>query len=137
MELTEEQVRQVAAVAAEHGLTLVLLFGSTITGRAHARSDLDVAVQYRRLPEDYRGMARLQHALQEIFPEREVDLGLINRADPLFLKKVTESCQRVYGDPRVLEELKIYAFKRYQDHRRFFAMERDFAERFLRKRAEP
>jgi hypothetical protein len=41
----------------------------------------------------------------------------------------------VYGDPRALEELKIYAFKRYQDHRRFFAMERAYVERFLRERA--
>jgi hypothetical protein len=31
----------------------------------------------------------------------------------------------------VLQELKIYAFKRYQDHRRFLAMERDYVARKL------
>jgi predicted nucleotidyltransferase len=135
MDLSEDQVRQVASVAAAHGLAMVLLFGSTVAGGEHARSDRDVAVQYAGTPADFRGLARLQHALQEVFPEREVDLAVINRADPLFLKKITECCELVYGDPRALEELKIYAFKRYQDHRRFFAMERAYVERFLRERA--
>jgi len=35
------------------------------------------------------------------------------------------------ASPRRLAELKIYAFKRYQDHRRFLDMEREHVRRVL------
>ena len=75
--------------------------------------------------------------LQGVFPEYEVDLALINRADPLFLKKITEDCRLLYGEPRQLQELKIYAFKRYQDHLPYFAMERTYVDRYLKTVIEP
>lgn len=71
-------------------------------------------------------------ATQRLYPEREVDVALINRADPLFLKKITEACQLVYGSPQELQRLRIYAFKRYQDHRRYLDMEGRYVERSLR-----
>jgi len=38
----------------------------------------------------------------------------------------------LYGPTRPLHELKIYAFKRYQDHRRFLAMERAYVRDKIR-----
>ena len=67
--------------------------------------------------------------LQSLFPGREVDLAVLNHADPLFLKKVTERCQLLTGSPARLQRLQLYAFKRYQDHRRFLALERDYVRR--------
>ncbi|HEY7675694.1 MAG TPA: hypothetical protein VIG69_01380, partial [Candidatus Methylomirabilis sp.] len=72
--------------------------------------------------------------LQRHFPDRDVDLALINRADPLFLKKITDQCEILYGPMEELHRLKIYAFKRYQDHRRYFEMEGRFVDRFLADR---
>jgi hypothetical protein len=67
-------------------------------------------------------------------PDREVDVAILNRADPLFLKKITEDCRLVYGSPRDLQRMKIYAFKRYQDHRRYLDMERLYVEQLLADR---
>lgn len=67
--------------------------------------------------------------MQRVFPDREVDLAVIDHADPLFLKKILENCRLLYGDPRRLQRLRIYAFKRYQDHRRFLDLERAFIAR--------
>ena len=61
----------------------------------------------------------------------QVDLAVINHADPLFLKKITDDCQILFGSVGQLQRLKIYAFKRYQDHRKYFDMERQYAARFL------
>lgn len=79
-------------------------------------------------------MSLYEHAdlaadLQSLEPDREVDVALINGADPLFLKQITQQCRLLYGSERLLHELKIYAWKRYQDHRRFLAMERDYVNR--------
>ncbi len=70
--------------------------------------------------------------LQALTPDREVDIALLNTADPLFLKKITETAALVYGSQRRLHEFKMYAFKRYQDHRRYLALERDYVARTLR-----
>ncbi len=53
------------------------------------------------------------------------------------LKKIIERCRLLYGSPRRLAELKIYAFKRYQDHRRYLALEREYVQRMLGRLASP
>lgn len=118
-------------IAERHGILLVLRFGSSVSGKTHARSDVDIAVLLNRPGLSFQERADLLGDFQHLFPEQEVDLCLINHADPLFLKKITDDCQILYGPMERLQRLKIYAFKRYQDHRRFFDMERQYAARFL------
>ena len=110
---------------------LLLQFGSSVTGRLHPRSDVDLAVLLAHVPESFDAQADLIGDLQALVPDREVDVAYINRADPLFLKRITDRCHLLYGSPRRLQELKIYAFKRYQDHRKYLAMERDYVARTL------
>jgi len=118
-------------VAHDHGVNLVLLFGSVAAGRPRADSDLDLAVRFLGTVPAMREVSRLQMALQELFPERKVDLAILNRADPLFLKQITDRCVLLHGSERALAELKMVAFRRYQDHRPYLAMERDYVRRFL------
>lgn len=122
---------QLTPLAAEHGIVLLLQFGSSVTGTVHARSDIDLAVLLTHAPTTLDAHAALLADLQELFPERDVDLALINRADPLFLKKILARCRLLYGSTQTLQRLAIYAFKRYQDHRRYLAMERDYVRRAL------
>jgi hypothetical protein len=93
-------------------------------------------VLLERRPASLDAHAELVGDLQTLVSGREVDVALINGADPLFLKKITEQCQLVYGSPRALHELKMYAFKRYQDHRRFLAMERAYVSGKIRALAQ-
>jgi len=122
---------QLTSLAAAHGIVLLVQFGSSVTGTVHARSDIDLAVLLTHAPTTIDAHAALLADLQALFPERDVDLALINRADPLFLKKILEGCRLLYGSTRTLQRLAIYAFKRYQDHRRYLAMERDYVRRAL------
>jgi predicted nucleotidyltransferase len=121
---------ELAAMAEKYGILLALLFGSSATGKTRAGSDLDIAVLLNRPEIPFCEHADLLEDLQQLFPEREVDLAIINHADPLFLKKITDECQILYGPVERLQRLKIYAFKRYQDHRKFFDMERRYAARY-------
>jgi predicted nucleotidyltransferase len=115
--------------AAAHGVELLVQFGSTVTGVPHLRSDVDLAVLLTHPPESYAREAELQTALQSCVPDREVDLVILNRADPLLLKQVTESGRLLHGDASRWQEFRAYAFKRYQDHRRFLEMEREYVDR--------
>jgi len=120
-----------SAIAQKHGVILVLQFGSSVTGKTHGRSDVDIAVLLDRSNISFQERADLLGDIQRLFPEQEVDLALINHADPLFLKKITEDCRVLYGPVERLQRLKIYAFKRYQDHRKYFDMERQYAAKCL------
>ncbi len=118
-------------IAKRYGVRLVLQFGSSVTGKTHARSDVDIAVLLDRPKISFQEYADILEDFQRLFLGREVDLALINHADPLFLKKITEDCQILFGCVKQLQELKIYAFKRYQDHRKYFEMERQYAAKHL------
>ena len=117
------------ALARRHGVRLLLQHGSTVTGRTHAGSDLDLAVLLNHAPESADAYLALVGDIQEAFSGRRVDVVVLNHADPLLLKRVTERSTLLYGDAAALRDWRLYAFKRYQDHRRFLAMERDYVRR--------
>ncbi len=122
---------RLAAIARKHHIVLLLQFGSTVTGRTHAASDVDLDVLVKERPRSLEVYSEIIADLQSLIPDREVDVALINGADPLFLKNIAEQCRLLYGSTRALQELRIYAFKRYQDHRRFLAMERTYVTRTM------
>lgn len=125
--------RDLEALARRHGVRVLLQFGSTVTGHDHARSDLDIAALFDG-EATFERVDALQADLQAVFPGRTVDLGVLNRADPLFLKKAVESARLLAGTPRSLAELRLSTFRRYQDHRRYLAMEEAHVGRFLAER---
>lgn len=124
-------MRSFAEIAGQHGASLLVQYGSTVGGSTHAASDVDIGVLYDRAPPSLLDQGALIDDLQERFPGRRVDLAMLDRADPLFLKKVLENCRLLAGSPRRLAQLKIYAFKRYQDHRRYLPLEREYVDRVL------
>jgi len=123
--------RQLDAIAQTYGARLILRFGSTVSGKTHPRSDVDIAVLLAHPDVSLRERAELQQALQSLFTDREVDLVILNRADPLLLKQVSDRCVRLYGSEQEFQRFRLLAFKRYQDHRRFLEMERRYVERML------
>lgn len=122
------------SLAERYGIRLLLRFGSTATGRTHSRSDQDLGVLFHGPVPATGELAELASALQELYPGGDVDLAVMNRADPLFLKKLLETATLLYGSRRELANLRIYAFRRHVDHRRFLRMEREFVRRELASR---
>ena len=88
---------QLSAVCRTRGIRLILQFGSTVSGRSHAASDVDLAVLLAQRPASLDEHVDLVADLQSLLPGQDVDVALINGADPLFLKKITEQCRLLYG----------------------------------------
>jgi predicted nucleotidyltransferase len=128
-------IASLSEIASRHRVRLLLQHGSTVSGRVHAKSDLDIAVLFEDDRESLARVAALSVDLQGLYRGQELDVAVINHADPLFLKTIVERCRLLYGSPRVLAELKMYAFKRYQDHRRFLALEQSYVRRSLQRLA--
>lgn len=124
---TTEIRQRVGAIAKKHGLRLVLAFGSAADGAMHEKSDVDIAVLTGENDLSFELYGDVASEFQALFPEHELDLAVINHADPLFLKKIMEAPVLLYGDVRTFNELKIYAYKRYIDHKPYLEMEKRFA----------
>jgi predicted nucleotidyltransferase len=126
-----------AAVAARHPIRLLLLHGSTVTGRTHAQSDVDLAALFESGQASRGAVAALTDDLQLAMPGLDIDLVALNHADPLLLKRVLQDCRLVYGSTRALAELRLYAFRRYQDHRRYLALERRYVSGVVNRAGAP
>lgn len=137
-EFVTAAVPELGDLAQRFRIRMILQFGSTVTGTTHGRSDLDLAVQLDTPDVSLQTVLEMQEALQTRFPGREVDLAILNRADPLFLKKIVESCRLLFGAPQDLAHLRLYAFKAYQDFRPYLELERQsVARRLAALAAEP
>ncbi|TKB72442.1 MAG: nucleotidyltransferase domain-containing protein [Nitrospira sp.] len=130
-ECVTEAVPGLGEIAQRFRIRLILQFGSTVTGPTHDRSDFDLAVKLDSPDVSLQTVLEMQEALQAQFPGREVDLAILNRADPLFLEKIVESCRLLFGTPQDLACLRLYAFKAYQDFRPYLELERQYVARRL------
>lgn len=110
-----------------------MAFGSQVTKKIHPESDFDIAVLLKKNDLTFKKHSSLSYELQAIFPGCEIDLVIINHADPLLLKKILEKCQILYGSYKELAKLKIYSFKRYCDYKKYFELERSIVNRFIKK----
>lgn len=117
--------------AARTGILLVLQFGSTVKGVRHSLNDVDIAVQFDRAEVSLQILFAVSRELETVFSGQKVDMAVINRADPLFLKQILDRCVQLFGRPQDLARLRLYAFKRYQDYRRFLEIERRFVADYL------
>ncbi|HMH53568.1 MAG TPA: nucleotidyltransferase domain-containing protein [Candidatus Acidoferrum sp.] len=120
-----------AEMARRHGIRLLLQFGSTVSGGVHERSDLDLGLVLDDPSLSLGRYADLHADLHALFPGRKIDMAVLNHADPLFLKQVTDRCRLLHGSEAELQRLKLYAFKRYQDHRKYLDLEHRFVARAI------
>jgi len=119
---------QLKSIAEKYGLRLIVLFGSQVTGRTHLESDVDVAVWTTR-PLTSARRTRLWMELSDAF-RAEIDLAVLNHAEPLLLSQVARKGKLLYENKRwAWEEFKGYAFRYYQDTQKF----RDDLTRYLER----
>ena len=125
-----------ADIARRHGLALVVRFGSTVAGGTHGGSDIDFGILFEHPPASLDAELDAIADLQAVGEGTPVDVTVLNRADPLLLKQVSDGGILEYGSERRFDAFRRHAFKRYQDHRRFLEMERQYVER-MTKPARP
>ncbi len=115
-----------ASIAKRYGLRLIVLHGSQVTGRTHPESDVDVAVWTTR-PLTFARRSRLWIELSNVF-RAEIDLAVLNRAEPLLIRHVATKGKLLYENKRwAWQEFKGYAFRYYEDTQKF----RDDLARYL------
>jgi predicted nucleotidyltransferase len=135
MKISGKQKNEIEKIAKKYQLELVLLFGSQVSGKVHAKSDIDIAVKLKQernklsLEEDL----KLIRSLSGIFKSENIDLSVINHANPLLLKQINQNCQLLFGELRDFYKFRIYAFNRYVDYKKYFELESEFVKAQIAK----
>ena len=133
MEITRAQNRKIAELAKKFQLKLIVVFGSFAFGKQQKNSDLDIAILGIK-DVSFNEHVELINEFSLIF-NKEVDLTILNKANPLLLYQVSKNPILLYGDKRELLKFKLSAFKTYHDYAPYFEMERKLNKRIISKYA--
>lgn len=96
------------------GVRLIVTFGSRPRGTHRPSSDLDVGVQFS--PGSRIGLGLLDGVRAALRAPAEIDLVVLEWADPLLLREVAVDGSPVFEDaPGAWEEFRLLAVKRYYD----------------------
>lgn len=120
--MVEWDQKRLKQVARKYGLDLVVAFGSQVSGRTRAASDMDVAVRFK--PGRARsGSLELEVAsqLDSVFPETlQLDVSFLNDASSLLLFEVATRGKPIYElKPLLFWQFQSYAARRYDDDYKF------------------
>jgi predicted nucleotidyltransferase len=112
-------------------IELVIRFGSTVTGRARADSDVDIAVlAERELSLEDQERVVIDLAGRHGFPEDAIDLVDLRAAPPLLRREIAERGVLLEGDPDDFLRFRVSAWKAWQDTAKLRqARERNLARR--------
>lgn len=132
-EISRKVEKKIKKIANKYGIRLLLIFGSQVSKKTHQLSDIDIGVLFKNNQINLERYSNLLNDLQEIFPEKEVDLAIVNNADPLFLAKIVENCQLLFGRKKDLDKLKLYSFHQFCDYQKYFNLEEKFAHRLIKE----
>ncbi len=105
--------------AQQPDVAVAYLFGSVARGRAHSRSDVDVAVLFDDRLDHFQRAERFLEILGQIpsdLATREIDIRMLNDAAPVFLAQVVGLGRLIYARSRKEEiEFRVHAMTAYAD----------------------
>jgi predicted nucleotidyltransferase len=120
--ITKEQKEQLERIAKKFGLELIILFGSFAVSKNRDDSDMDIAVSSEK-ELSFQRQISLINALTAIF-RTEVDLSILNKANPLLLFQISEKAILLFGTSEDFFKFKLRAFRMYHDYAPYFQIER-------------
>lgn len=122
MKITNKQKQLAEKIVKKYDLDFVIVFGSQINGNARKNSDLDVAILNHKSNGSYKKYGVLFSEFSKIFPKFNIDLRLIQGAEPVFLYNVFIKGKFLAGDLQKFYSYKAFAYKNYIDSQSFFAL---------------
>lgn len=112
MLITDSQKKDIATLAQKYGLSLVVLFGSQVTGAVHSKSDVDIAV----LGTKKNDRIKLMNDFDEVFKRDDIEVVNMNEASPTMMRVLVEEGKSLYERmPDTFFNWKLYAIKMWME----------------------
>jgi predicted nucleotidyltransferase len=124
---------KIQELSQKHGIKLLLLFGSQVSGKTHIGSDYDFAFLSER-DFDFGDRAVLQDDLASIIDfEVDVEETNLKEAHPFLLKEILANHKVLYSKGSAYEEFCSYAFRTCMDARRLFELQESLYQKTVYK----
>jgi len=127
--MNKSQKLKIAKIAKKFQLKLIVIFGSFVSGKNRKNSDLDIAVLGLR-DVSFKEQINLINELSQIF-NKNVDLSVLNKANPLLLFQVSKNPILLYGSREEFLKFKLRAFNMYNDYAPYFEMEKNLNKKII------
>ncbi len=135
MTVTEQMKKEIAPLAREYNIALLVLFGSQASGHTHEKSDIDIGFISQSDP-DYRKRYEISCALARLFKHPDVELVHLNAVSPVLKKQAADQGLLLYEEkPLMFEFFKIHANRIYMETKPLRRYRDEYLNRFLQKHA--
>lgn len=126
-------------LAKKYSVRLLVQFGSTVEGKTHQESDVDIAyLSAKKLGIMEEGRLILDLAQTLKIPIEKIDLGNIKGASSLFLKQIFDKGRPLYEiESSLFNEYQIYAYKRFFEDKPIYEFEAKLSDKKLKYLLKP
>lgn len=117
----------------KYNISLVVIFGSHAKGRANNFSDIDIGIRFAKSI-DMSLYSLIMEELIEIFKNDNIDVVVLNYADPLLCFEIINNYKVLYeAHPEAYIEFYLYAVKSYDDTNKLKKLEQGYIDYYLKK----
>jgi predicted nucleotidyltransferase len=128
--------KEIQEFCKENKIELLILFGSHASEETHPKSDIDVAVKFKRGTEISK--LELIYKLDDLFNGKSIDLVVLTTdTDPLLLYEIFFNGRPLYEkDPDIFEKEKLRAWKLYLDTEKLRVIQKQYLKKFAEKASD-
>ncbi len=130
LNISDKQKEEIGKICETFGVTLLLLFGSQVSGKTHDESDIDLAFATKRKL-SFKEHAKLNSEFQSILGKNRIDTVDLLTAGPLLKKLIFDEHNSLYiADKELYYSMANYAMKSYIETKPL----REYTRQFLHKK---
>ncbi|ADH60571.1 DNA polymerase beta domain protein region [Thermoanaerobacter mathranii subsp. mathranii str. A3] len=116
----------------KYNISLILIFGSYAKGRARELSDLDIGIKFDKNI-DMNLYSSILRELVEIFNREDIDVVVLNYADPLLRFEIITSCKVLYqAYSEAYIDFYLYSVKSYDDVKKLKKLEENYLKKGIK-----
>ena len=131
---TDKIKPQIKKLAQKYGLSLVVLFGSQVTGRTHKESDVDFAFTADKYISPRETAEIIFDFTRCLKIGANIELVNLKNASPLLLKQIAMNSLLMHEkEPHAYNLFKIYAIKKYMEDSKLLKLRNLSLNKFLQK----
>lgn len=120
-------------IAIFHKITLIVLFGSHVSGEVSNDSDIDLGILFDKLPSNAKEEKVLEDFIHLLQTNR-LDIVVLNHASPLLLFQVATKGKPIYEKNKGnFLRFSITAYKKYWESTKFRKLKEVFLEKEIRR----
>jgi predicted nucleotidyltransferase len=121
MEIFDEKKSQIMReIAINHGLDLVILFGSQAKNKAIEESDIDIGVFRKKGELTLNDQTILSGKFAELFKNNNVDISIISPNNPVLMYNILKNGKVLYSaENRLADKLRLYSWKLLAESKSF------------------